>query len=102
MPKDAPILVMDEAVSNLDAESEAALQEAITRARTGRTTVIIAHRLSTIRTADRIVVLEQGKVAEDGTHDDLVAREGVYARLISSQRGGLIPDDVSERVAGCW
>jgi ABC-type multidrug transport system fused ATPase/permease subunit len=81
---------MDEAVSNLDTENEKALQEAIARLRTGRTTLVIAHRLSTIRAADRIVVLQQGNVVEIGTHQDLLQRKGVYAHLIASQQEGLV------------
>ncbi|MBV9689443.1 MAG: thiol reductant ABC exporter subunit CydC [Ktedonobacteraceae bacterium] len=88
--KDAPILVMDEAVSNLDTENERTLQSAMARLREGRTTVVIAHRLSTIRTADRIVVLEDGRVAEIGTHQELLARQGVYSRLIASQQEGIL------------
>jgi len=85
--KDAPVLVMDEAVSNLDAESERALEVAMARARSGRTTLVIAHRLSTILAADRIVVLNHGQVAETGAHPELLARNDTYARLIGAQAG---------------
>jgi thiol reductant ABC exporter CydC subunit len=88
--KNAPILVMDEAVSNLDTENERALQAAMARLRAGRTTLIIAHRLSTIRSADRIVVLDQGRVAEVGSHETLVNCDGAYARLIASQWNGVV------------
>jgi ABC-type multidrug transport system fused ATPase/permease subunit len=80
--KDSPILVFDEAVSNLDAESEVAIQEALRRIRHGKTMLIIAHRLSTIRSADRIVVIEDGRAAEAGTHEELITRGGAYARLL--------------------
>ncbi|MFJ7071610.1 ABC transporter ATP-binding protein [Streptomyces sp. NPDC098781] len=83
--KDAPILVMDEAVSNLDAASEQAVTAAMNSAMKGRTTLVIAHRLSTIRTADRIVVLDRGRVAETGTHAELVAADGRYVSLLAAQ-----------------
>ena len=85
--KDAPLLILDEATSAVDNETEAALQRSIQRISRGRTAIVIAHRLSTVRHADRILVLENGAVVEDGTHDDLVARSGVYARLWSVQTG---------------
>ena len=84
--KDAPILVMDEAVSNLDAENERLLREAMARVRAGRTSLIIAHRLSTIRNADRIIVLENGRTVETGSHDSLLTSGGVYADLVAFQR----------------
>ena len=85
--KDAPLLLLDEATSAVDNETEAALQRSIEQVTRGRTAVIIAHRLSTIRNADRIIVLENGTVVEDGKHEDLLLLGGVYARLWAVQTG---------------
>jgi ATP-binding cassette subfamily C protein CydCD len=87
--KDAPILVLDEATSHLDAENERQVRGALERLMKGRTTLVIAHRLSTIRNADRIVVLDQGTVVEQGAHHELLARGGVYAQLVSAQLAGV-------------
>ena len=83
----APVLVLDEATSNVDNETEAALQRSIERISRGRTTLIIAHRLSTVRNADTIAVMERGQITEMGSHDDLVSQEGLYARLWAVQTG---------------
>ena len=83
--REAPILLLDEATSALDSESERLVQKAISTAAEGRTTLVIAHRLSTIRRADRIVVMDKGAIVEQGTHDALVARGGLYARLAEMQ-----------------
>ena len=85
--KDAPILVFDEATSNVDNETEAALQRSIDRISTDRTTIIIAHRLSTVRNSDKIAVLDSGKITELGTHEKLVDADGLYSRLWSVQTG---------------
>ena len=84
---DPPVLIFDEATSALDSESERAIQDNMARLLAGRTSIVIAHRLSTIRDADRIVVLERGRIAEAGTHDELMARRGLYFYLSSRQAG---------------
>ena len=85
---DPRILILDEATSSLDAEAEGLVQQALERLMVGRTTLVIAHRLSTVRAADRLVVISDGQIVEEGTHDDLVAASGVYARLLSRQLVG--------------
>ncbi|MDV4176925.1 ABC transporter ATP-binding protein [Rhizobium brockwellii] len=94
--KDAPILVLDEATSALDSESEAAIQERLNLVMEGKTVIAIAHRLSTIARMDRIVVLDHGRIVEEGRPDELVEQDGLFARLWKRQTGGFIPEDIDE------
>ena len=86
--KDAPILVLDEATSHLDAVNEQMVRGALDRLASDRTTLVIAHRLSTVMTADVIVVMDRGRVMESGTHTELLERGGLYAQLVSHQLSG--------------
>jgi ATP-binding cassette subfamily B multidrug efflux pump len=101
MLKDAPILLLDEATSALDSEVEAAIQASLYRLMEGKTVIAIAHRLSTIAAMDRLIVLDEGRVVEEGDHRTLLARGGLYARLWAHQSGGFLGDgsDEDERSA---
>ncbi len=91
--KDSKILLLDEATSALDSESEALVQKALLNLMEGRTVIAIAHRLSTLRAMDRLLVFEQGQIIEDGTHDELMKKDGVYTALWNHQAGGFLGDD---------
>jgi ATP-binding cassette subfamily B protein len=91
--RDAPVLLLDEATSALDSESEILVQEALWRLMHGRTALVVAHRLSTVATMDRLVVLDRGHIVEQGSHQDLLALDGAYAKLWQHQSGGFLDDD---------
>ncbi|MCB1556932.1 MAG: hypothetical protein KDJ15_06420, partial [Alphaproteobacteria bacterium] len=88
--KDAPILILDEATSALDSESEKLIQESLKDLMKGKTVIAIAHRLSTISHLDRLIVMDSGKIVEDGRHSELVKKKGLYAKLWNMQSGGFI------------
>ncbi len=93
--KDAPILVLDEATSALDSESEELIQDALKELMKGRTSLVIAHRLSTVASLDKIVVLKDGKIVEQGTHRQLIAKSGEYAKLWDRQTGAFLDTDAA-------
>jgi ATP-binding cassette subfamily B protein len=93
MLKNAPIIVLDEATSALDSDSEVLIQDALWKLMNDRTAIVIAHRLSTIQKMDRIIVLDDGQIVEEGSHKKLLAKKGVYAKLWAHQSGGFIEDE---------
>ncbi len=93
--KNAPILILDEATSALDSEVEAAIQESLTGLMAGKTVIAIAHRLSTIAALDRLIILDEGKIIEQGTHQELLDKKGVYAKLWEHQTGGFLAEELS-------
>jgi ATP-binding cassette subfamily B multidrug efflux pump len=94
--KDAPILILDEATSALDSEVEAAIQDTLDTMMEGKTVIAIAHRLSTIARMDRIVVMNDGRIVEDGSHGELLDRNGIYARLWARQSGGFLGETAED------
>jgi ATP-binding cassette subfamily B protein len=92
--KDAPVLILDEATSSLDSESEALIQDALWKLMAGRTAVVIAHRLSTVRRMDRLVVIDGGRIVEHGSHEQLLQAGGLYASLWAHQSGGFLGEEV--------
>jgi ATP-binding cassette, subfamily B, bacterial len=98
--KNAPILILDEATSSLDSITEQAIQETLGDVMKGKTVIVVAHRLSTIAHLDRILVFDQGAIVEDGSHAELLARQGAYQRLWSRQAGGFVLDDGAGEGAG--
>jgi ATP-binding cassette, subfamily B, multidrug efflux pump len=97
--KDAPILLLDEATSALDSEVEAAIQASLYKLMEGKTVVAIAHRLSTIAAMDRLIVLDRGRIVEEGDHRSLLARDGLYARLWEHQSGGFLGEEIEDTEA---
>ena len=93
MLKDAPILLLDEATSALDSEVEAAIQQSLDELMRGKTVIAIAHRLSTIAALDRLIVIDEGRIIEEGDHKSLLALGGLYARLWQRQSGGFLGDE---------
>jgi len=101
MLKDAPILILDEATSSLDSVTEKTIQENLDRAMGRKTVIAIAHRLSTIAHLDRILVFDQGRIVEDGGHNQLLPQQGLYYRLWTMQAGGFLPEEAGSEPLGC-